>query len=411
MPEPLRLSEIAGRPVHLADGSRAGRVADLEVDAAGGHARVRALRLRGRDRTADAVPWSGVAALSRSRVVLGDGAGEPGSTAEALWLVRDVLDAQIVDLAGRRVVRVGDVLLAPRDGALEVAGVEVGFAPVLRRLGLPRRLGRGAGTAIAWNDLHVVPKRGSRLELAVPRERLHAMAPAELAAVLARLAPPSAAAVAEAIEPSVVAGAVAAGHPSAGAAIVRSLHPRRAGQVVERMRADDAVSTLRHLGDDTLERVLGGVSTARAAELRRLLDYPATTAGGLMSIDHRIASVGEGAASILARLAERPPAVDGLLTIFVTDDAGRLVGTVPPRRLLAGRTDPLPLPALSVDTPLREVVDAFAVHDVLALPVLDQEGQVVGAVAVDDVLEELLVERLPGRRRFPLRLLRRRGRH
>jgi CBS domain-containing protein len=409
MPDPLRLSELVGRRVQLPDGTRAGRVADVEIDAAGVRGRVRALRLRGRRRTADSVPWSDVVALARDRVLLGIGAAGAGPLAEGLLLVRDVLDAQIVDLAGRRVVRVGDVLLAPRDGGLDVAGVEVGTGPVLRRLGLPRRAGRGADSAIAWDDLHVVPKRGSRLQLAVPRERLHAMAPAELAAVLAQLPPPGAAAVAEAIEPAAAARAVGAGHPGAGAAIVRSLRPEHAGAVVERMRSDDAVAALRHLGGDTLERVLGGVSTARAAELRRLLAYPAQTAGGLMSTDHRIASEHEDAAAILARLAECPPALDGLLTVFVTDRDGRLAGTIPPSRLLAGRTDPLPLPALALDTPLRDVIDAFAVHDVLALPVLDADDRIVGAVAVDDVLEELLVERLPGRRRFPFRRLRRRG--
>ena len=84
--------------------------------------------------------------------------------------------------------------------------------------------------------------------------------------------------------------------------------------------------------------------------------------------------------------------------MFVVDDAGRYVGALPPSALLAG-APPRPAPALRLDTPVDEVIDVFAVEDVLALAVIDADGRIVGAVAIDDVLEELLVERLPQHRR------------
>jgi magnesium transporter len=411
MSEPVHLSELVGRPVLHPDGSRAGRLVDVAVDVDGRRPRVSSLRLRARRHAVQSVPWSDVAALSSERVVLSAGDSTSNTPVEGgLLLARDVLDAQIVDLAGRRVIRVGDVLLAPEGNELEVVGVEVGVGPVLRRLGLGRLRRRADVDSIAWGDLHLVAKPGSRLQLAVPRERLHAMAPADLAGVLADLPPHEATDVLRAVDPDVAARAVGAGHPGAGAAMVRALPPTDAGSVLERMPPDDAVAALRHIGADARERVLGGVSTARADELRRLLTYPPTTAGGLMTVDHRTAAEGESAAAIRARLAARPPALDGLLTVFVVDGDERLVGTIPPRRLLADRADPLPLPVLAVDAPIGRVIDAFALHDVLALPVVDQERRVVGAVAVDDVLEELLLERLPGRRRLSLRAFRRRGR-
>ena len=87
-------------------------------------------------------------------------------------------------------------------------------------------------------------------------------------------------------------------------------------------------------------------------------------------------------------------------TVFVVDDAGRVLGAVPPTHLLAGSSDPVSVPVLVVDQPVDEVVDLFALHDVIALPVVDDAGRLVGAVTIDDVLDELIAERLPGTRRF-----------
>ena len=88
------------------------------------------------------------------------------------------------------------------------------------------------------------------------------------------------------------------------------------------------------------------------------------------------------------------------LTVFVVDDTGHVVGAVPPTHLLAGSSDPLPVPVLSVDQPVDEVIDLFALNDVLALPVVSSAGLLVGVVTIDDVLDELIAERLPGPRRF-----------
>jgi magnesium transporter len=112
---------------------------------------------------------------------------------------------------------------------------------------------------------------------------------------------------------------------------------------------------------------------------------------------------------VRARLAEAPPPLEALATVFVVDEEGKVRGAIPPSALLLDEVEPLPVPSVRADTPVDDVVDLFALHDVLAVPVVDETGLLIGAVAVDDVLEELLVERLPGRRRFGMPSVRRRA--
>jgi magnesium transporter len=147
---------------------------------------------------------------------------------------------------------------------------------------------------------------------------------------------------------------------------------------------------------DVLERVGGH----RAEQLRRLLSYRPATAGALMSPNPLTAPAGSDAEVLRGLLASRSPDLEALATVFVVDDAGRVLGAVPPTRLLAGSADPSPVPVLSVNQPVEDVVDLFALNDVLAMPVVDDARQLVGTVTIDDVLDELIAERLPGTRRF-----------
>jgi sporulation protein YlmC with PRC-barrel domain len=94
-----------------------------------------------------------------------------GSEVDGLWLVRDVLDTQVYDIAGHRISRVGDVVLEMSDGALVVSAIEAGLAPVLRRLGLPRASRRARGRTLAWSELHPLSRRGHSLVLATDPER------------------------------------------------------------------------------------------------------------------------------------------------------------------------------------------------------------------------------------------------
>lgn len=406
----LVLSELVGRRVVDGAGRPAGQLRDLGVVLDDEHPVVTSARVGLRRGVEARLPWTQVATLTDGELVLGAGAAgiearaaeRPGSA--ELLLAREVLDVQIVDLAGKRVVRVADVELAWDGHALTLLAVDVGLGALLRRVGLRRLSRRVAADAVDWADLHVASGRGHALALASPASRVHRLRGAELAELVARLPVQRAAEALHVAGPGVAARAVSDTAPHHGARLVSALPATEAGEIVARMPADDAAAALRHLGRPELGRVLEAIPTRRAATLRRLLSHPPDTAGGLMSPEVVTARAGEPVQEIRARVAQSArTAPEGMLTVFVVDEAGRPTGALGPRALLAGEATPRPVAPVSVDAPVEDVVQRFAVEDVLAVPVVDRDGRLAGAVAVDDVLEEVLAERVPPTRRYRLR--------
>ncbi len=396
----LALTDLIGRPVSDADGRRAGRLADLRVQLEGDAALVSGLRLRrGRRASAQELPWETVATFEATGATLRDTDGRARPAAgDALWLARDVLDAQIVDVRGARVVRVGDVELERRGDELAVVAVDVGWAALLRRLGLRRVAARAEADAIAWDDVHLASGRGHALQLATAGARVHRLHRAELATLVAELPAPRAAEVLRTVGPGRAATALSATRPEVGATLLEALGTEAGGPVMAGMPADDAVATLRHVAPDSRRDLLGELPSWRADRLRALLAHRPETAAGLMSPDVRTAREGQSAAEVRALLLEHVPPVEGLATVFVLDRLGRPTATLTPLALLAGDPAPAPVCTVAADAPARDVIDLFARHDVLAVAVVDDRGRLIGAVAIDDVLEELLAERLPGHR-------------
>ncbi|MGZ8647954.1 MAG: magnesium transporter MgtE N-terminal domain-containing protein [Solirubrobacteraceae bacterium] len=363
------------------------------------HPEVRALVVRERRGHDAVVPWEQVVTFEPTGVVVRAGDRAPAVEGDELRLARDVLDAQIVDIAGRRVRRVSDVELVRSERSLRAVAVDVGWVGIARRVGLGR-LGRSPHRDLVdWSDLHMVSPRGHALQLRTTSAALHRLSPGELSELAARLPPQRAAEALHAVGEDRAAAAVSIVRPRLGGRLVGALPPEAATAVVAAMPVDDAVAVLRQLEPERRDALLADVPPARREALERLLAYPAGTAGGLMTTDIRTAHVTEPREEVLRRLREDPPALEGLFTVLLLDDAGRLAGVLPPSALIRGSTRPVEVPAVTADTSVERVAELFARHDLVAVPVVDGEQRPVGLVAVDDVLEEMLAARLPQHRR------------
>lgn len=409
----LVLTEEIGQPVVDADGRTLGRVGELVVDARDEEAKVVRVGIRRGRRITGWVDWSHVVAYERSGVLLGPGAevragavppaGQPSdATAGDLWLRRDVLDAQILDQTGERLVRVGDLVLLRVDHDLRVIAVQFGAGPVLRRLGL-RRLATRLGTvAVEWHELRIVSGRGMAVQLAASGSRLDVLGPAQLAAVVAQLSTDRARVVLGAVGPHRAADALRLAHPDVRSRLVHALPHPFATEVLARMPSDDATAALRGISRRRRAELLAAVDAPRADTLRALLAAHPDTAAGLMSTDVCTAPVGTPADALRAQLLGAPPRTSGLEMVFVLDDLGHPVGVVSALALLDGgsEADPRPAPVVAATTGIDAVVDLFATRDIRAVAVVDEDGRMVGAVAIEDVLDELVAERLPGRSRF-----------
>ena len=259
----LLLTRVLGRMVSGPDGEVVGRLTDLIVGLSDTSEPqlVERLVVTRRRAAALVLPWDLVSDMRTGRVVLA-GTGpeladfETASPADVLahneiLLRRDVLDTQIVDVAGHRLARVADVLCARTRGArLEILGVEVGFGGVLRRLGLGRlglgRLGLGRlvpsirDDVVAWSDLHLTSDRGHLVQLATPRSAVHRLGARDLAALVSRVDTDAATEILAARESGTAAGAVAASHPDVGERMLRAMTETEAARIVGAMPAEHA---------------------------------------------------------------------------------------------------------------------------------------------------------------------------
>jgi hypothetical protein len=251
-PRVLSLSRELGQEVQAGDGRVLGRLADLTVRLGGadGPHLVDRLLVRRRGPSDLLVPWSAVESFEHTGVLLREGTdlsrltiastmGELG--ADELLLERDVLDTQIVDVAGQRLARVADVVLTrTSDDRLELVGVEVGFGGVLRRLGLERLARRSGEDVVAWTDLHLTSDRGHSVQLATPRSAVHHLDAAGLAALVSRLDTESAVDVLTGVAPETAAGAVLGTHPVVGERVLRAMPAEDASEIVAAMPPEHA---------------------------------------------------------------------------------------------------------------------------------------------------------------------------
>lgn len=181
----MLLSACLGAPV-VRGGRRVGELADLGAAPAGAAPVVTGIVVKRHGRPPAWVAWHEIDELRADHVVLAAGA-DLAAIPACVLLARDVLDAQLVDVAGRRVVRVGDVHLRLADGAARVLSVEVGLDAVLRRLGLSWLARRVPRNAVAWTDLHLAAHPGAALTLDSAAPALARLSDAERARLAARL--------------------------------------------------------------------------------------------------------------------------------------------------------------------------------------------------------------------------------
>lgn len=243
----LLLSRVIGRQVHSTDGTPIGRLSDLSVrlHAEQPVAEQLLLRRAGRRLVLPAAAASfhngqvtvrlPTEELSRFEV----GAVHDALAPDEILLKRDVLDTQVIDVAGQRLARVADVVLARTPaGGLEAVGVEVGFSGVLRRLRLGGR--RGGEDVVAWSDLHLTSDRGHQVQLATPRAAVHRLDARGLAALVSRVDTASATEILAGRAPAVAAEAVRSAHPDVGERVLRAMPELEAGRIVAAMPTEHA---------------------------------------------------------------------------------------------------------------------------------------------------------------------------
>lgn len=406
----IHLSEVLGMPVVDDEGRRLGRIDDLQVDPV--MSRVDRVLLR-RGRVLSAVDWTAIETFSpeNRRVVLAEGAvpSPLGAESDSVLLKRDVLDRQIIDIRGRKVVRVNDILLESAGGGeLALRQVEVGLAGAVRRLlaGIAspqavRRIAAGLSErGIPWDYVGLVEPRSARIRLKV-HQQLARMHPADLADIIEDLGRVERSAIVSQMDPEVAADALSEAEPSVQAAVVETMHTEQAADLLEEMQPDEAADLLGDLPQSRSRELLDAMEEEEAEEVRELLGFSEDTAGGLMTTDFFTASAHWTVEETLRRLREvDQDLVSELDEIPVLSSGDRLVGIAPLVRIVRAPDDS-PVTAVmrrearavTPATRLAEVFERFEKYHLRALCVVDELGALVGLISVEDVLSQLVSRR------------------
>jgi len=402
------VSDLAGRPVADVDGERIGHLEDVIAGVRGSvpHPQVVAIVVK-RPRGTLAVSIADVAVLVAPAIPLNRRLQEivpyqPGE--HDLFLVRDVLDKQIIDTNGMRVVRVNDIELARVNGRFYVANVDIGGMGLLRRLGLARmaqdlavRLGRKLpSNIIAWDDVELLPG-DQPMRLKVPSEKLSDLHPADLAEIISDLGRVESGKLLESLDAETVADALEEVEPDFQASLIETMSAEKAADVLEEMAPDEAADLLAELPEHRSEELLGLMEDDEAKDVRKLLAYPEDTAGGIMTTEYVAVSADLTAEQAISYLRETADQAETIFYVYVTDSAGHLLGVFSLQDLiLAHPRTPVTefmhsrVISANLSDSQEAVAQIVAKYNLLAVPVVDDEGRLHGIVTADDALDKII---------------------
>lgn len=357
------------------------------------------------------IRYDQVASISLDGIYLTDELLTPYHSDEyVLRLERDLLDQQIIDAQGRKVVRVNDVTFALRKQAgrdvIHILEVDIGLRSIFRRLMqgvLPRRAIRRLQRriqphSIAWELCNILePDPQRRLRLNISTKPLEEMHPADLADIVEELDPENREAIFEALEPEAAAEALSEVDPEIQADILEALEPERAADILEEMAPDEAADVLGDLAEATSEEILEEMETEEKAEVEELLEYEEDTAGGLMTTEFIALHESATLADAMEALRGNEEIIDQVNTLFLIDHEQRPVASLPVARVFLAEAG-LPLRAVAADAKLitapvdesaERVTELFDKYNLLTLAVVDDEGRLAGVVTADDVITVL----------------------
>ena len=328
--------------------------------------------------------------------------------AAALLLIADLLDKQIVDVDGRKVVRINDIEIAKAGDTMRVVAADVGVAGLLRRLGL-KSFGRKFTPAIyrsiprsmiAWDSVSPIRDTNpTQVSLSVTESKLSRLHPSELADIIEDLSAREAAAVVRQLDDETAADAFEHLEPETQRSLIEDIGTERAADIIEEMDADDAADLLAELDEEQQQELLAEMNEYTASELRQLVQYAEDTAGGLMTTDYTWIYPHRTAEATIRKIREIAPTSEFIYYLYVVDKQDTLLGALSLRTLLLADPEESieaimdsDLVTLHPDTHSEEVAATIARYDLLAVPIVDDAGKMLGIVTVDDAIDAIMPE-------------------
>lgn len=425
------LSTLLRKSIYDIEGRRLGSLRDIYVTLHETFPVVTALVVHSSMGNSNAdmlIPWSQVDSLEEPQIHLTVKQSQIHTYTpqpDELLLRRDILDKQIVDTQGFRVVKVNDLKLAQIKKTVRLVGVDISLSGLLRRLGiltpverltnvLPMRLSE---RTITWNyvePIQVVRTGAStgqltpalagvgagvggvvpQMQLSISHTKLADLHPADIADILEQLDVEEAGAMLGRLDTETAADTLSEVEAPLQHEILSELDPERASVLLELLPPDDAADILADIPQEEAERLLSLMPANESQPIRELLRYGAQTAGGIMTTEVVSLSQDMTVEEALIYLRQHSAHLEMIYYLYIVDDEHRLVGVVSLRELVVAEPitrlrDLMDRDVIKVttDTDQEEVAHVIARYDLLGVPVVDSDNHLVGLVTVDDVID------------------------
>ena len=400
-------SEIIRKPVLDPKGEEIGKVKDFVIIRGETLPMVSALILE-RKKQLFCLPWNQLNIFNKkiiSAKVYGENVQPYELKEEDLLIVRDILDKQIVDVNGAKVVRVNDIKLEGLKTFAVLIAIDVGIRGIMRRLGVERggedffRLFKKKlpYSLISWNYLQPLEPKLTNISLTIPRQLLSELHPADIAEIISSISQKEGVSFIDNLDVETAAEALSELESDVQTDMISRMDSERASEIIEVMPPDDAADILSDLPAEKAQEILENIETEEAQDIQELLGHEEDTAGGLMTNDYFACPPEMTVRETTDKFKAEAKEVETVYYIYVLDKNEKLMGVVSLREMLLAQPDCLL--ADIMETNIKAVLpgdDEMAVaaiiskYNLLAIPVVDAEGYMHGIVTVDDIIDILL---------------------
>jgi len=401
------VSEILNKPVLDPKGEEIGKVKDIVVVKGEPLPKVSSLILE-KKRIYLLLPWQELNIFNKrimSAKTYADNLSQYNFDEKDLLIVRDIFDKQIVDANGAKVVRVNDVKLEGYNNEAVLIAVDVGMRGIMRRLGIERsgedfmRLFNRhlPYNLISWNYIQPLEPKLTQISLKIPRQLLSELHPADLAEIISQISHKEGATFFKGLDVETAAEALSELEPDVQAAIITTMDSEKAADIIEEMPPDEAADVLSDLPAEKAKEILENIEKEEAEDIQELLSHKEDTAGGLMTNEFIAYNQNLTVKETIEKFRKDAEDIETVYYIYVLDDDEKLCGVISLRELLladssAKLSDIMETKLKTVTPEIDEdtVSEIISKYNLVALPVIDEEGHLLGIVTVDDILDRII---------------------
>jgi CBS domain-containing protein len=399
----LYLSDFIKKPVLSPKGERIGKLKDVIVSSDHSYPIIKALKVNTTGKKTINISWRYVGNLGKEINLK-----YPLEEIKAykiqkhdIILLKDVMDRQVVDIEGKKIRRVNDIKISPTNGHYHVIGVDIGVNGILRRLSL-NRIAKPLGITsnedlISWKDIDPLESDYSKVKLKVPKQKIKKLHPADMAEIVDQLGLNESLNILNSLDDESAADTLEEVSPERQVSLLEGMDSQRAAEILDEMSPDDAADVLADLPDEKAEELLDLMEPEESDDLRKLLEYPENTAGGIMTTEFAYVDQDLTVKSVLDSLRHMAEDVETIYYVYIISKKGDLVGVISLRDILLSEPESkvsefmhTHIIKADVMEEQHEVAQKIAKYNLIALPVVEDETKLRGIITVDDAIDIVL---------------------